>query len=324
MNIRRFDLNLLLVFDALNEHGQVTLAARALGVTQPAVSNSLRRLREIVGDPLFVRSGNAMRPTARARAMRNPVRHALGQLAGALGEAAFSPGSASHQVRIAMADDIERLLLPGIVRELGRQAPGISVVSRRVAALFELPVELLGDSFVDFAIGPFGLPPRPSTDIHGRLLYRDSFVCITGKSNRALRGSLTLRRLVDLRHVAILYPSAGSGLMDQALAAHGLSRRVAVVVPHMATAVELVASSDLCATVPKRFASKLVGRLPIVLHQPPIDLPTIEVGIFWHARSGVDPALSWSRETIIKAVTHRACPGPRVSAGRAGARKSVA
>jgi DNA-binding transcriptional LysR family regulator len=300
MNSAKVDLNLLIVFSALYEHRQVTRAAHVLGVTQPAVSNALRRLRAVVQDPLFVRVGNVMRPTARAQAMIPAIRAALGQLASALGEATFSPASTTLNVRLAMPDDIELTFLPAILQSLMTHAPGASVQSRRVSGIFELPLEALEQGTVDFAIGAFGLPARPSTGVQGRPLYRDSFVCITGADRGSQIRTLTKRGLLEMKHVAVLYPGVGPGLMDRVLAAQGLSRKVVVAVPHFTTAATLVARSDLCATVPRRFA-KMVGRwLPIVHHELPIDLPTIEIGVYWHVRSDSDPALRWACRLLLE------------------------
>jgi DNA-binding transcriptional LysR family regulator len=307
MNIRDVDLNLLVMFDALHEQGRVTAAARKLGLTQPAVSNALSRLRLLFKDPLFVRVGNTMRPTPRARALSRPIAAILSQLTQVLGgPEEFVPSKSEMTVRVATTDHIEAVLLPEFMRCLRTAAPKVRLLSRRVAGIFEVPRDELDRGHVDIAIGAIAQPLSPVSGISARPLYQDPLVCIARAGHPLIRRSITLRQFVMLEHVMVSYPGQGPGLLDRALAEHGWKRDVAVSVPHFMTAAVAVARSDRIAAMPSSLAKLLARPLNLVIMRLPLAVPALEIGVFWHSRNSMDPSSAWLREELARTVREMA------------------
>jgi DNA-binding transcriptional LysR family regulator len=283
------DLNLLIVLAVLLEERSVTAAARRLARTQSAISHSLGRLRELFDDPLFVRVGAGMQPTPRALLMRERLFELLGGVEGLVSApTAFDPHTATLRVRIA-ASDYQQLvvLLPALarVREL---APGIDVEVAgprsdlaRALALAELDLGL--------TVGPVaaGLESEPLLD--------DRFVCVVGPKLRVRK--LDAETYARLPHALVSPLGRPGGTVDDALAKLGLARRVAIVLPDFLTALRLVADTELILTLPERLVDVVGGgglrRLP-----PPLELPSLHLGLAWHERVGQDPGIGWIRAQI--------------------------
>ncbi|MEO7205719.1 MAG: LysR family transcriptional regulator [Steroidobacteraceae bacterium] len=308
MNLKTIDLNLLIAFEALIAEGHVTRAASALGLTQPATSNALKRLRLLFQDPLFIRVGRTMQPTTRARELSQPISAALAQVRRALSTPQFSPQNSSLAIRVATTDDIEVTLIPRIVKDLRAQAPAMKLVSRRLAGIFDLPLEDLQTGKLDLAIGRFSQQSPPASGIHCRHLYEDVPVCIVRVGHPGVRRRLTLSQFVGLEHVIVLYPPEGPGMIDRLLTTHGVQRNVAIAAPHFTTAAFAVANSDWVATVPARFAHAVADPLRLKVVPLPFKVPRQRVGLFWHGRNAVEPSHVWVRE-IICISTQRAYDG---------------
>ena len=303
MKLESLDLNLLLVFDALATERSVTLAAAKIGLSQPALSNALSRLRSLFGDPLFERVGGQMRPTPRARQLLAPLSEAIAKLREALEtQTAFRPEASEREFLIATNDYVETLLLPSVVQQLQRDAPSIAVRTVRTDYLFIPPVDRLQSGELDLALGFFGETPRPHPGLLTRRLLGGRVVCILRKAHPRANRKFTLRTFVETPHVRPLYPrNERLGSIDTILQSRGLSRRVAVTVPHYLSIPAIVAKSNLLGVVPERLARREARALRLKIFEPPIALPDITIIMTWHERLQFDRAHSWFRDCIAAA-----------------------
>jgi DNA-binding transcriptional LysR family regulator len=293
-NISTMNLNLLLVLDALAEEQNVTRAARRLGLTQSAVSNALAQLRQLLGDPLFVRARRGVVPTERAQALAGPVRQALAMVRTALeGSGRFEPASATRTFVLAASDYAEYVVLPPLLRRLRGEAPGVRL-EVRPRGLHEVPPGLeLGE--IDLMVGYYDTLPAGH---HAERLFREEYVCIVRKNHPRVRGRLTLKRYLELEHVLVSQRGQSAGSVDRALARLGHTRTVAARVSHFLMVPELVAQTDLVAALSRRVAEPAARALPLALHAPPLALPKAHVAQIWHARVDADPAHRWLRGVI--------------------------
>lgn len=305
---RRLDLNLLRVFDAVMAERSLTRAAERLSLTQPAVSNALRRLRETLGDELLRRSGAGVQPTARARALWPVVQRTLAQLEEALAPEAFEPALASNSFVLAMADATAAALLPHMVGILAAEAPSVSV--RVLPLATRDPRRLLEDEEADLAIGYF---PAVLADITARnqagdavgyahqRLYDGEYVCLMRKDHPLAAGRLTLDAYCAARHLLVSFSGRPYGFTDEALAAIGRQRRIVLTVNQFFTAGRVVANSDLLTVLPLHFfgVTGLDGTL--VWRPLPLQLPTVHVDALWHVRRGDGAPQRWLRSVVARA-----------------------
>jgi DNA-binding transcriptional LysR family regulator len=291
------DLNLLIALDALLRERSVTRAGAALGLSQPAMSHALARLRELLGDELLVRQVHDMVPTPRAEALAAPLREVLRDIEDLLGEPrAFDPGEADRELVLAMTDLGEITLLPALIARL-RVGRRLRLRVRALAA--EVPEPALASGDIDLAIGTFLAPPpamRVST------LYREEFMSIARRGHPGLATAMTAAHFAALPHLLVASPGDGPGVVDAVLAAAGLRRDVVVRTPHFLSVAALVASSDLIATVPTRVADAACRREDVVAFAPPVEVPGFDVQMFWHPRRDRDPALRWLRDQVRDAI----------------------
>ena len=294
VSIRNLNLNLLLVLDALNREQNVTRAARQLGLTQSAVSNALGQLRQALGDPLFVRARRGVVATERALALAGPVRQALALVEDALeSSAGFDPASSTRTFVIAASDYTEYVVLPGLLRRLGREAPGVQIEVRSWGQHEVPPTLETGE--VDLMLGYYGaLPPGH----HEQPLFHEDYVCIVRKRHALVHGRLTLKRYLELDHVLVTQRAGGRGSVDAALARMGLSRRVGARVSHFLMVPHLVAETDMVAALSRRVAESSARRLGLAVFTPPLPLPKSTVGQVWHERANADPGSAWLRRVL--------------------------
>jgi DNA-binding transcriptional LysR family regulator len=307
MNLQTIDLNLLLVFEALMEERGVTRAARRVGLSQPAMSNALARLRRTFDDPLFVRTTEGMSPTPAAQSLIGPVRTALAQLRDIFEEKpAFAPTASERLFHVLANDYVELTLLPPLARAIRDQASGVSLRLQRSPSVFEPPsANSLAESF-DLAIGFFPDALTLDARVRSELLWEDRNVCIARAGRPKIRGRISLRQYAEAEHVAVFYKKQGLGVIDTLLAQQGLSRRTAVVVPHFASVPFIVSATDFIATVPERLAQRFSGQLKLQLLRAPIEIPPLRLTLLWHERFHADPAHRWMRELITKTATRTA------------------
>jgi DNA-binding transcriptional LysR family regulator len=304
-SLHRIDLNLLVALDALARERSVTKAAERTGVTQSAMSHTLRRLRELFDDPLLVRGRGGMVLTPRAEALAVPLRSGLVSLARTLAERpAFEPEHASRTFRIVSPDLFDALVLPTILQRLGHEAPSVDL------AVVPMP-KRLSDSLetgdVDLAIYPVLLDPEPfdlgtqvDAELQSRTLFRDSFRSFLRSDHPAITGrrTLTLKTFTGLKHVLVSPGGEGPGLVDRILHARGLERRIALRVPHFATALEVIAQSDLVLTAPSSL-SRCSTASTLASRPAPLDIPEHAITMIWHPRFTEDPAHRWLRDVMV-------------------------
>ncbi len=304
--LHRLDLNLLVAFDTLARERSVTRAAQQAGVTQSAMSHTLRRLRELFGDPLLVRGKaargrGAMELTPRAEALAAPVRASLVGLARALSASPeLTPATLRRTFRVVSPDLFDVLVLPRLLDAFAREAPQVSVAIVPRPASLEAAL-LTGD--VDLAVVPVLAPVFGETgpELRRRTLFRDTFRTFLRAGHPAASGRrLSKKRFLALPHLMVSPAGEGPGLVDHALAEAGESRRVALRVPTFAAALRIVAQTDLLLTAPAALA-RAAPDGEVVSVPTPLPLPEHAVTICWHPRFSEDPAHRWLRERLDEA-----------------------
>jgi DNA-binding transcriptional LysR family regulator len=293
----RIDLNLFRVLDAIYTHGGVSAAARVLHRTQPAVTHALRRLRDHLGDPLFVRQGNRLLPTDKVRAMMPSVQaHLKGLLASTHAQPTFDPSRLQMAFVIGFRDILESIALPGLMASIGREAPGVRVVSRRIAA-DEVERELSAGA-LDLAVDR---PLRAGGHIsHKRLL--DETLAVVMRRDHPLAGQLRRGDYFAAQHVTVS-PLGEANALDALLGQTGMFREVRMVAQHYFSACQIAAASDLLLTVPRAYADHLARLLPIATQPLPIRLKAIPILAYWHGSKDDDQAHRWFRERLVKSIT---------------------
>jgi DNA-binding transcriptional LysR family regulator len=299
VNLAAIDLNLLLVLDALLAERSVTRAGAAIGLSQPATSNALARLRALFDDPLLVRDKDGMRPTPRAAALAGPLKQALATLRHALAETAtFDPASAQATINLGLTDYGALVVLPPLLRALHARAPGIDV---RVRSPVGGMHEALATGKIDLAIAPGGqVPPR----FHRQRLFGDTLCSILRARHPLVRGRLTLAKFLRAEHVVVSFGEDRAPL-DELLQRRGLSRRIALYVPHFAVVPHVVLATDLVATIPERLARNLASLGGMRVVRTPVELPGFEMSLVWHDHQHDDPARRWVRGLLAELFTPR-------------------
>lgn len=288
------DLNLLKLFDALLKEGGVTRAGERLGLSQPAASRGLGRLRRLLNDKLLVRTANGWELTPRAIALSGSVTKLLDDARAIVAPSEFHPSTASGRFTIATADHLALLLMPALVSKLASLAPGIDLVMPSPAGD---NVGLIAQGGADLAIGSFqGLPAR----FYCRPLYDEDFVCVVRKSHPVVAEQLTLEKFVSLSHLSVIITGQGRSAVDDALSQHGLTRRIAIRTPHFLVAPMIVAESDLILSIPRRLAHRIARSVPIEILELPIKIQPFTPSIIWHERQHYDPANVWLRNQIVE------------------------
>ena len=292
MHLASIDLNLLVVLESLLETRSVTATADVVGLSQSATSHALARLRTTLGDPLFVRSRAGLVPTERALALVGPLRDALDRLRQLVAPpVAFDPATARRRFVLGTADYGELLLLPRLGERLARTAPGIDLW---LVTAEDDPLEQLARGDTDAFIGPM-IKGSDRADIRERRLFDEQFVCIVREGHPMAGKTWTLAQFAALDHALIAPRARPGGTVDALLAQHGLSRRVAIALPHFLVAPFVVAGTDLVLTIPERVARTFAAFLPLRLVEPPADLPGFTMTLKWHERRHRDPAHVWLR-----------------------------
>jgi DNA-binding transcriptional LysR family regulator len=296
-DLRKIDLNLLVVLDALLRERSVSRAAERLAMTQPAVSHALARLRDLVADPLLLRVGNEMRLTARARAMLGPLAEALDRVRDVVLPAPFAPARCTRTFRLAMSDYGCALVLPALLRDLRTLAPSVDLFVVKGARLETM--RQVAESEVDGATGVF--PMLPEGLAHD-VLFEERFVVITDRRNLAQDGHLDLEQYLRAPHVHVSTEGLHHSHVDLALGAQGLQRRLALVVPYWMTALDLLPGTDLLLTVSARVLQAAALPETLAVLQPPLAVPTFEFVYIWRADAVSDPEAMWLRERVCAAI----------------------
>ncbi len=306
INLRTLDLNLLKVFDVVMVERSVTRSAQRLHMTQPAVSNALRRLREATNDELFVPGASGMAPTPHAQQLWPVVREALEQLHLAFEPSAFNPQLEARSFTLAMADATAALFVPQLVALLQQTQARVDL--RIVPLTTRDPRPLLEQGQADVAVGFF---PGVRTDLAAAgdtaLLQHDAlyvcpYVAVMRRGHPlAPPGALTLDAYCAAQHLRVSFAGRAHGFVDEALAGMGRQRRVMMTVNQFFAAACGVRQSDLITVLPRNFVPATGFAEQLECCELPFDMPLIEVGLLWHRRHAADPAQAWLRQTTVQA-----------------------
>ena len=294
VNLSGLDLNLLVVLDALLREGSVTAAARRVGLSQPAVSNALARLRDTIGDPLFVRQGRGLAPTTRARELAAPVRRALEELSRALGpRTPFEPARSDRTFTVAMPDIAELVLMPPLAVRLRREAPGVQVrlVPNRAAPA---RATLASADAPDLVVAMHD--PTDASSHHAPLASL-RFVCLVRRDHPRVGRRLSLERFLDLDHVLVAPGGTPRGLVDDLLAARGHKRRIALTLGHFFSAAIVVSQTELIMSATSILARIAESILPVRAVRHPVDA-SVTITQSWPPNQHDDPAHRWFRSLL--------------------------
>lgn len=305
MNFQTFDLNLLRVFDAVMSERNLTRAASRLALTQPAVSNALRRFRESVGEELLTRVTHGVLPTPYAEMLWPEVRAALSQLRAVLDPGDFDPQRDAANFRLAMADATAAVLLPPLVAHIEAQK---ALVNLRVLPLTTRdPRGLLERGDADVAVGYFPeaiaeLATRgPQSALHHQRLTDSEYVCVMRRGHPLASGELTLDKFCAAHHLLVSFSGRPHGFVDQALAALNRSRRIVLTVNQFFTAGRVVSGSDLLTVLPASFVDATGYQSQLVERPLPMQMARIHVEAMWHMRHDRVSAHQWLRARLIEA-----------------------
>lgn len=294
MNILTFDLNLLRVLDALLRERNVSRAAERLSLSQPAVSNALGRLRDLLDDPLLVRVGRSMQPTPRALTLETPIRDALQRIEQSLGEGApFDPASSRQRFRIAVTDYVELILMPRLLDLLAERAPGLRIDIQHLSP--SLPAEALDKGELDLVLGRFEQVPARFCS---QRWLSETLQLVARREHPQLAAGLALDGFLGLRHLWV-HGGQTRGMVDQWLGEQGLARTIVYTTPNYLQAAHIVASSELVAVLPSRLAHYFAGLLPLQLHALPFEVGPFHLDIVSLGLRQRDAALQWLIEQIV-------------------------
>ena len=291
-DLRRIDLNLLVILDALLGEQHVTRAAERLHLSQPAVSHALARLRDLLGDPLLVRAGSGLAPTARALELAAPLAETLAQVQSLLAPNTFDPASARRTFRLAMSDYGAAIILPGLIRTLRAEAPGIDLQISHASR--EGMVEGLLNGDIDLAAGV--LPELPG-ELRSTPLFEERYVCLLDRHSLPADGQLDLPTYLSRPHVLLEMRGSGTPENERTLTALRERRRVAISQPHWSAAPRFISGTDLILTVASRALNEVDDQSLIVV-PPPFEIAPFTFVSAWHKRRGGDQALNWLNRRI--------------------------
>jgi len=296
VDLRSVDLNLLKFLGVLLKERSVTRAGARLGLSQPAASRALGRLRTLLKDRVVVRTPKGLEPTPRSLALAPIVARLLEDVRNIVAPAEFDPATARQHFTIASIDHMALMMMPGLVARLEQAAPGVTL---------EIPtprgnnVEAVARGEADVALGVFA-DDRLSAGFYRRKLYDEDLVCLVRRGHPILSVELTPERFAALSHVLVTITGQGEALVDTALARLGMRRKVAVRLPHFLVAPMIVAASHLVLTLPRRLAARMASAAPLELMALPLDMDAVSPSMIWHERTHDDPAHAWLRRQIME------------------------
>lgn len=288
------DLNLLYVFEALWRDRSVTAAAESLGLTQAAVSSSLKRLREEYADKMFSQVGRRMEPTPYATSISPRLLDALAMVrTTSIDETTFDPATAQRLFTVRSRDIGEVVCFPPLLEKLALVAPHIKL--RSVFKPIDETFSGLATGRIDFALG---FLPSLETSIHRRVLFKQRYVCVMRKGHPLQDHELEPAHFREQQHLLVEYSGSGHQVLERALVAAGAKHNIKVRLPQYLSAPHFVIGSDLLWCVPEVLAMTLAKHYPLVCKPTPLELPEFEIGLYWHDRYHRDPANKWLRDFI--------------------------
>lgn len=299
IDIRTLDLNLLVVLHEVYQVRQISQVATRLGLSQPAISNALSRLRKVLGDELFVRTGDGMQPTPLAERLFEPVSQALEQVQSALNvQDGFVAETSSRSFTLAMSDVGELYFMPRLIEQVSRIAPGIRLATVRAGAI-NLKEEL-ETGRVDVALGAF---EKVSSALYQRRLFRQPYVLMFRKDHALAarlvgEGTVDSAALLAHRHLIVASSESPYDKINPLLEAAGVQAQFRV--PHFSAVPSIVAGSDLVVTVPQKLAESVAEPFGLAWAASPLKLPLLQTNLFWHRRFNQDAASLWLRRVLLE------------------------
>ena len=284
VHLRQVDLNLLSTLYALLEERHVTRAAKRCFLSQPAMSRSLERLRDTLGDELLIRTGRIYERTVRGEWLLRELENLLPRLEALVRGEPFDPAQSRERLRVALTDNGSIALLPALTQRIRTAAPDITL---EIVAWHDRSFEDVEAGKIDLALSPLAAPSPLETE----RLFKEDFVCLLGADHKLRSRRFTLKQYLELSHVAV-------GTLDRPLADLGLRRRVALSVPFLVPAVAAVAGSDLVLTLPRKLAKAVAAMVNVRSVEPPPEIKSFQYFMVWHPRLTAEPAQVWFREQL--------------------------
>jgi DNA-binding transcriptional LysR family regulator len=296
MDLKDIDLNLLVVFNQLLMERRVSAVAAKLGLSQPAVSNALRRLRTLLGDELFLRTPRGMEPTPLAVQLAEPIAYALSTIHSTLNHrTAFDPTTSNRKFTLGLTDIGEINFLPKLMAALNRQGPNLSVSTlRNTASNLQ---EAMEAGQVDAAMGWL---PQLKAGYFQRRLFKQRYVCMFRKGHPLDKGAITLEEFCAAEHLVVIPPGSGHAKVNESIDRNGIRRNIRLTVPHYVAVGHILATdtNNMVATVPESYASQCMVPFGLTYVEHPIALPEIGINLFWHAKFHRESGNQWLRGVI--------------------------
>lgn len=293
-NLAGVDLNLLVVFDALMTEKHLTRASVKIGLSQPATSNALGRLRKLLKDDLFIKSAKGITPTSRAIALAEPIRIALEQIEDVVtSKPEFYPETSDRIFRIGMDDYTEIVFLSKLLEKFSEIASNVRVQIR--SSTWQKAPQLLDNNEIDLALGYF---PNFSSWHQYQQLYVESFICVGSQDYFSLTKKITMEEYLKVKHLLVSPKEDMVGIVDRQLAEQGLQRIIALSVPNFLIVPFILSSTELIATLPAQIVATLTNKWSFYTSTPPLSLEGFPVGILWHRKDDRDLGHIWLRQVI--------------------------
>ena len=294
MNIKNFDLNLLVVFKTLYEERNVTKASKKIGITQPAMSNALNRLRYLVKDELFIRGPKGMRPTPRANELASPIQTALNNLELSLSSINFDPQTTKKLYKISISDDVAPLILPNLINFLEKESPNSSLRIRSEQGSEAL--KLLDSNDIDFAIGRFEMV---STRFESVDLYTEKYVCMMNSDHPLAKDEkLSIEQYLSSKHLRVAPAGTPVAPIDRSLSQLNLEREIFARIDLVTMAPLILKNSDLILTLPSKTAQRMAKNYNFSIAELPIGLEQRQTKLLWHRELTNHPAYDWIKSQI--------------------------
>ena len=294
MNIKNFDLNLLVVFKTLYEERNVTKASKKIGITQPAMSNALNRLRYLVKDELFIRGPKGMRPTPRANELSSPIQTALNNLELSLSSINFDPKTTKKLYKISISDDVAPLILPNLINFLEKESPNSSLRIRSEQG--SEAIKLLDSNDIDFAIGRFEMV---STRFESVDLYTEKYVCMMNSDHPLAKDEkLSIEQYLSSKHLRVAPAGTPVAPIDRSLSQLNLEREIFARIDLVTMAPLILKNSDLILTLPSKTAYRMAKNYNFSIAELPIGLEQRQTKLLWHRELTNHPAYDWIKSQI--------------------------
>lgn len=292
VNIENLDLNLLIALKALLDERHVTKAADRVGLSQPAMSRALGRLRVMFKDPLLVKGVGGMTLTARANSLQAPLQSIMTEIGHMIADPTLEPSEMRGEVVFATRDYEMVAILPDVIKRITEEAP---LLTLKIVPLVGDDLSPLEQHEVDFVVAG---TDKNSATLRRNTVLKDNFVCVMSADNPAAKQELTLEKYLEMRHCQVSFYTARLGIVDAALAERGLQRNPVVLVPHFLAAAFMVQDSDLIVTLPRKLGMQLAQQKQFVARELPLKVPSFSIYLYWHVRNQNSPMHSWLRRAF--------------------------